>query len=344
MIDSRRELTDALWIWLQGGDVLAEARRILNAGRNSKRSGLGDGQIANWRRGKSLPDTFVEGAALFCCGQAERPLIDPEDTGLTGSSFWQVFVVGDPKQGNQPDLDCAILRYWQDVRALGDVRYLTHGAARSIDPSAAKDEARAGTVAARAEEKKRAGPKVVELAKRKGAEFDHQYEADGSLFVCWQIDRVPRNHGYAVTFPKSIANDHDELVGGSSEIAVGSMHLLVFLPKRAVDRLAARGLPGNPHGLPGAFATMLRGSPARVMERYLGILESGVKGDFRRLGPWFRVIPEVEQGAGSHPLPPEIGKHDIYEKASEWVEAGDYRLFSVHVDKPLPFLTYAVVF
>ena len=342
MIDSRRALTDALETWLKKVDVLTEARRFLGTGPTSKRSGLGDGQIANWKRSERLPDTFVEGAALYHC--ARKALIDPEDTGLTGSSFWQVFVVGNPKQGNQPDLDCAILRYWQDVRALGDVRYLTHGAARSIDPSAAKDEAKIGAVEAGAEDEEEAGPKVVELVEREGAKFDPRYEPDGSLFVSWEIDRQPRDHGYAVTFPNAIVNNHDELVGGSSEIAVGSMHLLVFLPKRAVDRLAARGLPGNPHGLPGAFATLSRGSAARVMEGYLGILESGIKGDFRRLGPWFRVIPEVEQGPGSHPLPPEIGRHDIYKTASEWVEAGEYRLFSVHVDKPLPFLTYALVF
>lgn len=343
MIDNRRTLTDALRIWLEEGDVLADARKLLNAGPSSKRSGLGDGQIANWKRGDRLPDTFVEGAALYHCAQARRPLIDPEDIGLTGSSYWQVFVVGNPEHDNQPVLDCAILRYWQDVRALEDTGYLTHVASRSIDPTAAEDEPRVSTDGAGAKDKKRAQPKVVELG-RKGANFDPQFEDDGSLFVSWEIDRTPRDHGYAVTFPKSIVNNHDELVGGHSVVPVGSAHLLVFLPQSAVNRLADRGLPGNPHGLPGAFATLLHGSPARVMERYLGIVESGAKRDFRRLGPWFRVIPEVEQGSGSHPLPPDISRDEVYKKASEWVEAGKFRLYSIHVDKPESFLTYALVF
>ena len=236
MIDSRHTLTLALWLWLEKGDALAEARRFLEAGPPSKRSGLGDGQIANWKRSEHLPETFVEGAALYHCAQAGRPLIDPEDTGLAASSFWQVFVVGNPKQGNQLDLDCAILRFWQDVRALGDTRYLTHVASRSISPSSAKDKASVSTDGTGAKDEKEVKPEVVELG-RKGAKFDHQYEDDGSLFVSWEIDREPRDHGYAVTFPEAIVNNHDELVGGSSEIAVGSVHLLVFLPQSAVNRL-----------------------------------------------------------------------------------------------------------
>ena len=351
MIDSREALTDALWHWLEQSDTLTEARRFLSQDPTSKRSGLGDGQIANWRRKKTLPDTFLEGAALYHCALAEKPLIDPEETGLTGSSFWQVFVVGNPAQFNQPipkkldsikpkttkpkieKLDCAILRYWQDVQALGDDGYLSHVAYRS----------RSATVELNEKDKEKEKPKVEELGGT-GTKLEIKHENDGNLFVRWQIDREARDHGYTVNFPEAITHGRNELVGGTPTIAVGSAHLLVFLPKSSVDRLKR---PANPHGLPDAVRMHVTGSPVRVMEGYLGISEADDNentNDVRRLGPWFRTIQHVEQGPGIHPLPLAISENKIYRNASEWVDAGEFKLFSVHVDRPLPFLTYALAF
>lgn len=331
MIDNRQDLSDALWDWLKKGDTLTEARRFLSAGPNSKRSGLGDSQLANWRRKEHLPDTFLEGAALYHCAQARSPRIDAaEETGLAASDFWQVFVVGNPSQVNQPRLDCAILRYWQNARAVDDNRYLSHYAYRSIAASAAKGETHDN-------------PTVTELGGT-DTRFYREFDDDGSLFVSWEIDREPRDHGYAVTFADAIKNDHDELVGGAPTIAVDSAHLLAFLPKKAIERLAGRGLPHNPQGIPGAFATHLSGNPARVMERYLGILESDANGDFRRLGPWFRMLQQVGQGEGDVELPAAVTDNEIYKEAAGWVDTGEFRLYSLHVDLPVPILTYALVF
>ena len=341
MIDNRDALEDELWRWLdKSSGELADTRNFLGSGSTGARSGLGDSQIANWRRrhGKRLlPETFVQGAALYHCSR--KDLLDPAEwTRLQGDSFWHVFFVRgaeDDKDDSQPKLNCAILRYWENVRSLGGSNHLTHIALRSIDKAAAKKET---------DEKLKKDEPEPEALGWQDAGFDYKYDPDGSLFTSWKIDCKPHDYGYAVDFPNAMVNDHDEAVGGSPTIAVGVAHQLVFLPKRAIDRLANMRLPGNPRGLPSAFSLLPSGNPVLLMENYLGIREHGVKGDSRRLGPWFKQGPQVEEGIGPSPPPQAIRQNELYKKAVESVQEGRCVAFSTRVAVPPPFLSYFVVF
>ncbi len=325
MVDNRANLEHELERWLdKSSPELADTRKFLGSDSTGKRSGLSDGQIANWRRRRRLPDTFVEGAALYHCALARTGRLDPAQwTGIAGDSFWQVFVVADTVG---PKLDCTILRFWKGVRTLDDTKpkYLTHIAHRSTDK------------AARTREPSQLG--------RKDDSFDCEADDDGSVFVSWKIGLEPRDYGYELEFPNAIVNDHNEAVGGLSTIDVGSAHMLVFLPQRAVDRLVDMRMPGNPFGLPGAFSTLLQGDGVRVMESYLGIRKSNADGDFRRLGPWFEQGPQVNWGLQDHSPPQAIGEHRAFKEATKSAQEGKCRLCSLHVVNPLPFLSYFVVF
>ena len=278
MADTRSDLEDNLWNWLdKGSPELVDTRRLLGPDLTGKRSGLGDGQIANWRRRKRLPDTFVEGAALYHCAQARTGTLDPAArTGIRGDSFWQAFVVAG---GDGPKLDCTILRLWTGVRALHDNRpgYLTHVAHRSTDQATEERE--------------------PEELGRKHASFERRFEYGGGVFVSWKVGREPRDYGYELEFPNSIVNNSNEAVGGLSVIHVDAVHMLVFLPQRVVERLMDMRIPGNPFGLPGSFSTLLHGDGVQVMESYLGIRRNPGTGDYRRLGPWFRAGPAGQLGA-----------------------------------------------
>ena len=315
--------------------------------RRAHAAGLGDSQIANWwrRHGEPrLPETFVEGAALYHC--ARGSLFDPvEHTRSKADSFWHIFFVrgdDDDENDSQPRLHCGILRYWENARSVGGADHLTHIALRSIDKAVAKKKPRA-TVSEKPEKGGESKPELRQLG-RSGAGFDPKYDPDGSLFTSWTIDSEPHDYGYAVDFPNAIKNNSDEAVGGSLAIPVGVAHQLVFLPKRAVVRLANMGLPGNPLGLPSAFSLLPGGNPVLLMESYLGIRNSDMKGDFRRLGPWFKQGPQVMEGTGPTRPPKAIREDDLYRKAMRYVQEGRSLAFSTHIEIPPPFLSYFMVF
>lgn len=328
MVDNRSDLESELRGWLhKGSAVLADTRKFLGSDPNGKRPGLRDSQIANWWRKDRLPDTFVEGAALYHCAQERKRRLDAaQRTGIAGESFWQVFVVHAPKTDGQEKLHCTIMRYWQGVRALNDRKphYLTHIAHRSADREADRKKPR-------------------QLG-REDDSFDYAFDANGGVFVSWELGREPLDYGYEVVFGNAIVNDHDEAVGGLSTIQVGSAHMLVFLPQKAVDRLAAMLLPGNPQGLPGALSTLVNGSPVDVMESYLGIRKGANDRDYRRLGPWFEPGPQVAWGLGDRAPPQAIREQKAFEAAVESAKKGECRPCSTHVDDPAPFLSYMMVF
>ena len=336
MVRSRDELEESLWVWLDGsGGELADARNFLGSGSTGVRRGLSDSQIANWRHRhgeRRLPNTFIEGAALYHC--ARGGLFDSvKYSGIKADSFWHIYFVrggDDDPNDSQPRLNCAIIRYWENVRSLGNATHLTHFALRSIDKDNAKDENK---------------PEPQPLGRWSDPPgFDPQYDSDGSLFASWDIDGEPHDYGYAVDFPNAIANDGDEAVGGTLAIPVGVAHQLVFLPKRAVERLANMGLIGNPLGLPSAFSLLPGGNPVQQMESYLGVRKHGAKGDARRLGPWFRQWPQVVEGIGSTRPPKAIRKNGFYDQAVRYVQEGRCVAFSTRGDVPPPFLSYLMVF
>ena len=341
MFDNREELEEELWRWLdKGSGELADTRNFLGSGSTVARRGLGDSQIANWRRRHGeprLPETFVEGAALYHC--ARKGLFDPvEYSGIKADSFWHIYFVRgaeDDETDSQPWLNCAILRYWENVRSLGGADHLTHIALRSIDKAAAKKEA--------GEKPRQDGPKPKPLGWQDSG-FDYKYDPDGSLFTSWNIGCKPHDYGYEVDFPNAMMNDQDEAVGGSLSIAVDVAHQLVFLPKRAVDRLANMRLLGNPRGLPSAFSLLPGGNPVLLMESYFGIRDHGIKGDSRRLGPWFKQGPQVIEGTGSKRPPEAIRENPLYKEAVRFVQEGRCVAFSTRVVVPPPFLSYFVVF
>ena len=322
MIADSADLVRALSSWIDDGGILSDTRKFLKSGPSSPRSGLGDGQIQNWRRrGGRLPSSFIEGAALYHCAQARSVQLHPaKEIGIAGDSFWQVFVVHNAVDDNQQMVDCTILRYWHGVRARGTT-YFAHTAYRSTGETAVKDD-------------------VCPLPKDDSS-FERHFDHDGTVLVSWQIDREPRDLGYVAHFPGAIRNNHAEAVGGSPTIPVGAVHLLVFLPRSVIDRQRQGHLPSNPRGIPTAFATLLNGNPVHVMESYL---ESHTRLGFLRLGPWFREGPLVEFWHGSHRLPQPIREHKSFESAQNSVHEGDCEAFVANVDDPLPFLTYFMVF
>ena len=143
---------------------------------------------------------------------------------------------------------------------------------------------------------------------------------------------------------------HDEAVGGETAIAVRSAHQLIFLPTGSIDRLRSLRLPGNPEGWPSAFSTLPAGDPVRVMEGYLRLREDeedrdGEERDYlRRLGHWFRQGPAVQKGIGRHEPPEALRERKLYKKAMQFVDEGRGQVFSTHIDKPVPFLRYVLVF
>ena len=372
MITDPASLTSTLEEWLDDGDVLTETRRFLKSGSRSGRSGLGDGQIANWRR-RGLPSSFVEGAALYHFGQARRVRgVDPsQEVGIEGDAFWQVFIVHDAANNRQEWLDCTILRQWQGVRSLhpGDTTWLTHPAYRSTGKNRTNDEPETDDGKngknGKAEEEEKDKTSVESLLEG-DPRFRKVQDDDGTVVVSWEIDRESLDYGYIAHFPMAIRNDHVEAVGGCPSIPIRSANLLAFLPRKYFDERQMR-LPSNPRGIPGAFATLLNGDPVRVMESYLGIhKEDGAKisaagptedrtqkpsvtkrdfsHHFRRLGPWFHEVSNVEAGFGSRRPPPSIRTHDFFKEAERIAQEGGYRAFATHVDVPRPFLTYFMVF
>ena len=351
MFRSRDELEEGLWRWLdKSSGRLADAREFLGSGSAGARRGLGDSQIANWRRRhgeRRLPETFVEGAALYHC--ARGGLFDSvEHTGIRADSFWHIFFVrggDDDENDSQPRLNCGILRYWENARSLRGADHLTHFALRSIDEAAAKKEPRA-TAGEKPEKFDKNKPEPRQLG-RPDAGFDPKYDPDGSLFTSWTIADDPHDYGYAVDFPNAIKNDSDEAVGGSLAIPVGVAHQLVFLPKRAVTRLVDLRLAGNPRGLPSAFSLLPGGNPVLLMESYFGIRDHGdhgIKGDSRRLGHWFKQGPQVVEGTGSTRLPQAIREDPLYKEAERYVQEGRCVAFSTRIADPPPFLSYFMVF
>jgi len=322
VISSRSDLTSVLNGWLASKLIRDRTRTLLKSGAPStERSGLSDNQIANWKR-RGLPESFLEGAALYHCAE-NRSLhfYTVRRLGIEADAFWQVFIVHAPEDDTQPKLDCTILRYWQGVRALRETGCLTHIAHRSAGEGASGDEPRS----------------IVEG----DCGFEWRHDDNDGVFVSWEVGREPRDHGYVVRFSGVMAQDHEEAVGGSPAIPVGTVHLLVFLPRKVLDRQRRKRLPSNPRGRPIAFSTLLHGAPARVMENYLGIRKSPANGDFRRLGPWFEEGPLVEPWeSDSDDVPQPIREHESIKEAT----APAYESFVARIHDPLAFLSYFMIF
>lgn len=43
-------------------------------------------------------------------------------------------------------------------------------------------------------------------------------------------------------------------------------------------------------------------------------------------------------------VPPSIREHELFDEARTGAQEGGYRAFSAHIEVPLPFLTYLMVF
>lgn len=326
LVTDYASLKKTLDVWLDDSALVAETRRFLNSHPASKRSGLGDAQIANWKRpNRRMPASFVEGAALYHCA---TPNLAPP-VRMEAETFWQVFIVHDRKD-QQTGMDCTILRYWQRVQWHDDdTSRLTHTAHRSIGEGGG------------------ATPEPRSLP-NDDAGFEWDPEDDGSVSVSWKIGREPRDCGYALHFPAAIMidEDHPDAVGGCPTIPVRAAHVLTFVPRSVADR--QRKSPGNPRGIPSAIATLPSGNPARLMETYLGIREKkGAKGDFSRLGPWFEEGPQVTQvKEWSHfdLLPNPILEDQCFKSAENSARQNHFRVYATQYEKPSPFLTYFMVF
>ena len=94
MISNKSDLTSALNGWLASSIILDRTRKLLKSGAPStERSGLSDGQIANWKR-RGLPESILEGAALYHCAKDRNLHLDTaKRLGIEADTFWQVFIV-----------------------------------------------------------------------------------------------------------------------------------------------------------------------------------------------------------------------------------------------------------
>ena len=353
------EFTNTLNKWLNDSTILADTRKFLKSGQGGTRSGGGitDGQRANWRR-RGLPNTFVEGAALYHCAQARNaPSNAAQGCAIEGDEFWQVFVVHAPEVDDQPMLDCTILRCWQGMRARHrGTDWFAHPAARSIGTLPAKADVHPlveddsfrpvpqddGTV-----EDDSFRPVPQDDGTVEDDSFRPVPQDDGTVVASWEIGREPRDQGYHVHFPASLANDREDAVGGCPIIPVTSAHLLAYLPQSLLRRQRRMMLPGNPRGTPVAFSTFLNGgNPARIMESYLGVRETpSTEEDFRRLASWFDEGPLVEEWRqDTHRVPELIRQHKVFQAAENLAHEGKYEAYTTHIDAPKPFLSHFMVF
>ena len=328
MATNNDEFTNTLNKWLNDSAILADTRKFLKSGQDSTRSGgITDGQRANWRR-RGLPNTFVEGAALYHCAQAKY--VQPtaaQGSAIEGGAFWQVFVVHAPEVDDQPMLDCTVLRCWQGLRAHHrGTDWFAHTATRSIGTPPAKADVR---------------PLV------KDDSFRPVPQDDGTVIMSWEIGLEPRDQGYHAHFPGSLANGREDAVGGCPTIPVASGHLLVYLPQSLLRRQREMRLPGNPRGIPIAFSTFLNGgNPARIMESYLGVRGTRPTEEaFRRLASWFDEGPLVEEWRqDTHRVPQLIRQHEAFQTAENLAHEGKYEAYATHIDAPRPFLSHFMVF
>ena len=361
MITDYSALKRKLLEWINDGDVLAESRKFLRSDESSERSGLGDGQIANWRR-RGLPSSFVEGAALYHCGQPRKSAQDDlaRRVGMKAEAFWQVFVVEDAGK-EQEWLDCTILRQWQGVRCLDlrDTTLLTHTAHRSTRKH--DKERNAADAGGRKDPEDRKTESLVDSLVDQDPCFRRDPEDDSSdddsVVVSWEVDPARSDYGYVARFPTAIKNNHSEAVGGYPSIPVQSSTMVTFLPPRLIAQMQR---PDNPKGIPKSFATLLDGDPVRAMEGFLGIVKekggagatsdaegdsTGDVGDFqrhlRRLGSWFREESQVRRALPSLSLPKPILEHEIFRRE----DRPDMRnAFVTHIVEPYPFLRYFTIF
>ena len=342
MVANSADLTKTLNRLLDNPAAVADTRKFLKSDSGSERSGLGDGQVANWRRRGRLPDTFVEGAALYHCGYHEKVSSDQYDLvqriGIKGDTFWQVFVVQDSKDHNPRKLDITILRHWQGVRSLRGTTHLIHTAHRSIEKSAGK--------------KKRKSD--VGSLKEHDPSFKEDFDDDGTAVVSWEIGRLPDDHGYEADFPNALEKYNVESAGGYPAIPVDTAYVLIFLPRSVFESQPIESLPSNPRGLPTAISTHVMGNPVNVMESFLGIGKVPTSKAFRRVELWFqeeqqvvRWLPNSHDSDDSHDfpdVPPLIREHGTFKNAVKSVHEGGHRAFATQVEKPLPFLFYFMVF
>ncbi len=335
MVNDKAEFLRSLDRWLEDRSILAETRKFLNLEPLGKRSGLGDGQIANWRRRGRLPGTFVEGAALYRCARPASSIQKEqwaERMGIEGDAFWQIFIVYEEVDPTQPALDVCALQYWQGVRALRGVAHLTQAAYRS---RWTKEDGQNDDVSL----------SDVRSLPGEDESFKLEAEEDGALFASWDVGSAPRDCGFVVYFPGAIKNHQSEAVGGTPRIPVDVAHTVTFLPRTILERVREKRLPSNPKGVPSAFAALLDHNPGRVMEDYLGLRDKPeTRGNFRRLGPWFKEGPQVERWEGAHYLPPSIRKDESFQRAESALRAGEYEAFATHIDNPEPFLRQMMVF
>ena len=339
MITDNDELMSALNNWIKDHAILEDTRKFLRAGsgQGAKRSGaLGDGQIANWRRRESLPEAFVQGAALYHCAHARNAPLPAagqkamaRQNAIEGDEFWQVFILDPAKDDKQPMIGCTILRAFQGIRAhhRGTSDWFTHAAYRS----AAKT----------AESAKQDVPRALV----EDDSFRRIPDADGAVVVSWRIGAEPRDQGYQVSFPNSIAKNRPEAVGGCPTIPVASSHLLAYFPRSLRDRHREMRQPSNPLSIPSVISLLPVGNPVRVMESYLGIHDIPTEEDFLRIAPWFQQEPLAEPWKhDSHRVPQLIREHEAFKEAEGWVHEDKYEAFATHVDAPLPFLSYFMIF
>ena len=329
IVNDNTELRLALSRWLKDSAILAETRRFLkSSGASGGRSGLGDAQLANWRRRGHLPDSFVEGAALYHCAQAKGGQVDPaQRIGIEADAFWQIFIVHETSEPGQTKLDCTILRYWKGVRSTRGTNWLTHVSYCSTGGRNRKDKA------------------DVRSLIDEDDNLRVEDEEDGAVVTSWKVGPRPRDYGYRAHFPRTIANNQIEAVGGCPTIPMDAAHMVAFLPRRILDRQKRMT-----RGTPSACATLLNGNPVRIMERYLGLGETPARGneDFerrlRRLGPWFEFGPMVEPWHGPVGLPKAVQDDKAFQEAGKDAQAGSCEAFATHTENPLPFLTYFIVF
>ena len=307
-------------------EVLSLTRRFLGG------IGLADAKIANWRRDeRKLPDSLVEGAALYhCLKNRAFDELAAERTGVVAHTCWQAFFVSDSADKNN-NHDCSVFRLWSGIRQFrrdNRERFFIHKTWFTGDGS----------------------ERVSELVANDDVHLDQkifsQTPEGSELAVRWKIPWIdPREVGYNVRLKSTVAGkpskgQRHEYLGGLTGIPVERLFLIASIPKRLLTK--SQDLldfnEGQSYKAPKCLEFLADGVPIHVLE---GFLQGRL--DLEWLLPWFdsRGTAQPWDEAG-HSLPKPIADLALQQELS--LSSPDHESFVFRVDSPAPYLYYSLVF
>lgn len=339
MLKNKGELRERVKQWLVDEDLLRRTRAFLGG------DGLGESKIANWNKpDRGIPDTFLEGAALYHC--AENELIADRAAkkfGLIGECFWQVFVVSPTPHRETGNHDCLVIRLWEQVEPYGGQKRELHFATKTwftgdfpCDSSPVFD-----LVTNEA------------LSQKTGLSPDQEHE----ILLRWKVEGVRRDYGYSIYLPNTIAGTQSDkqrfdYVVGLPVIPVKSAVIMTILPDRIRAKKRGDDDPFAPESPilqePKALGFHAQDDPLETIERVLGRewqLASWIDTDPGAVELWRESnmeIPEKIRNALTdirRPAEVRLTEADIKTRSK-----ADHSIFVTRISFPEPLLHYGFYF